>query len=210
MTGVEAVSKSRDEGHRRPNYRPKSEIPAFLRSDPQCELSDDKEKEIEDKRRFRLMKFPTLSGRSDFDSFQKDIHKYTGYKRWNEEGEFRSNVPCRDYDNIVDPVSGFVSAGGDVDRNTGHSKIKSLVQLQNTPNSTEPSKIHSVRSHSALVPTETDRSLQYEPGMPTLWNSRKIPDARLRADLGGKCYKTFYLQFSISVFYLMIYVSVLK
>lgn len=141
--------------------------------------------QIEVNRRNRHMKFPTLSGRRDFDSFQKDL-KNISYKKWNDEGDHRTPAPNRDYDNIVDPVSGFVSAGGDIDRNTGHKKIKSMVQLANAPQSEAPQSKHSDRKHDIEAPPLLRRSNTYEPGAPSLWNSRKISDYWIRGKLGGK------------------------
>lgn len=145
--------------------------------------------QIEAKRRIRHMKFPSLSGRQDVDSFQKDIRNI-GYKCWNDIGNYRAEAPYRNYENIVDPVSGFVSAGGDVDRNTGHQKIKSLVQLNDTPQATAPIAKDSDRKSEVAAPPELRRSNTYEPGAPSAWNSRKTSDIWIRSQLGG-LYKIF-------------------
>lgn len=148
--------------------------------------------QIEVHRRHRHMKFPTLSGRRDFDSFQKDLLKNISYKKWNDEGDHRAPAPYRDYDNIVDPVSGFVSAGGDVDRNTGHKKIRSMVQLTNTPHSEAPQSKNSDRKNDNEAPPQLRRSNTYEPGAPSLWNSRKISDYWIRGKLGGRDWNELY------------------
>ncbi|XP_052795757.1 spermatogenesis-associated protein 48-like [Mya arenaria] len=140
--------------------------------------------QIEEKRRIRHMKFPSLRGRCDVDSFQADL-KNPGYKQWNDNGDFRAEAPYRDYDNIVDPVSGFVSAGGDVDRNTGHQKIKSLVQLNTTPQASVPKSRDSDRKSERAAPPELRRSETWEPGAPSKWNSRKTSDIWIRSQLGG-------------------------
>lgn len=140
--------------------------------------------QIEEKRRIRHMKFPTLTGRCDVDSFQTDL-KNIAYKRWNDTGDHRAEAPYRDYDNIVDPVSGFVSAGGDVDRNTGHQKIRSLVQLNDTPQSAAPQVKDSDRKKERAAPQELRRSNTYEPGAPSDWNSKKTSDIWIRSQLGG-------------------------
>lgn len=140
--------------------------------------------QIEEKRRIRHMKFPSLTGRQDVDSFQEDL-KNVGYKKWNDSGDYRAEAPYRDYDNIVDPVSGFVSAGGDVDRNTGHQKIKSLVQLSHTPQAIPPQNKDSDRKNEFAAPQELRRSNTYEPGCPSNWNSRKTSDIWIRSQLGG-------------------------
>jgi hypothetical protein len=138
---------------------------------------------IEDARRKRQMKFPTLSGRADVDSFTRDLQNLS-FRDWNDDGDHRATAPYRDYDNIVDPVSGFVSAGGDVDRNTGRTNIKSLVQLTHTPQSAPPQTKNSIRS-SETAPPELRRSNTYEPGAPSNWNSRKVSDVWIRSQLGG-------------------------
>ncbi|XP_060597503.1 protein SPMIP7-like [Ruditapes philippinarum] len=140
--------------------------------------------QIEEKRRIRHMKFPSLTGRQDVDSFQEDL-KNISFKKWNDNGDHRAEAPYRSYDNIVDPVSGFVSAGGDVDRNTGHQKIKSLVQLSDTPQSAPPVAKDSDRKNERAAPPELRRSNTYEPGAPSAWNSRKTSDIWIRSQLGG-------------------------
>lgn len=149
--------------------------------------------QIEEKRRIRHMKFPSLKGRADVDSFQEDLTNIA-YKRWNDTGDFRAEAPYRDYDNIVDPVSGFVSAGGDVDRNTGHQKIRSLVQLNDTPQSAAPTTKDSDRKKEVSAPPELRRSNTYEPGAPSAWNSRKTSDIWIRSQLGGEFNKHSALQ----------------
>ena len=119
-------------------------------------------------------------------AFLKCLIVLSGYKRWNDEGDFRSNAPYRDYDNIVDPVSGFVSAGGDADRVTGHSKIKSLVQLNDVPQSEAPQSKNSDRKKENRAPPELRRSNTYEPGAPSFWNSRATSDSWIKSQLGGK------------------------
>ena len=141
--------------------------------------------QIEEKRRVRHMKFPSLKGRADVDSFQAELNKNISYKKWNDSGDHRAEAPYRDYDNIVDPTSGFVSAGGDVDRNTGHQKIRSLVQLSDTPHSKAPKAKDSDRKHEPAAPPELRRSNTYEPGAPSAWNSRKTSDIWIRSQLGG-------------------------
>jgi len=161
----------------RPNFQ------TYLKTD--ANAGGNAVQQIEKNRRSRHMKFPTLTGRGDVDSFQSTLAN-NGYKKWNDEGDHRANAPFRDYDNIVDPVSGFVSAGGDVDRNTGHKKIKSLVQLSETPQAHPPQSRHSDRKKENKAPPELRRSNTYEPGAPSHWNSRSVSDIWIRSQLGGK------------------------
>lgn len=144
--------------------------------------------QIETHRRARHMKFPTLSGRGDVDSFTTNVKTDRGFKKFNDEGDFRISAPYRDYDNIVDPVSGFVSAGGDVDRNTGRSKINTLVQLSVTPQAVPPQAKNSDRKKEQKAPHELQRANTYEPGAPSLWNGRSVSDIWIRSQLGGKCW----------------------
>ncbi|KAK7109383.1 protein SPMIP7-like [Littorina saxatilis] len=140
--------------------------------------------QIEAKRRIRHMKFPSLRGRHDVDSFQTELQD-PGFKRWNDDGDHHANAPFRSYDNIIDPVSGFVSAGGDVDRNAGHDRICSLVQLNRTPQSAAPRDHNSVRTSEPAAPPELKRDHTWVPGGPTAWNSRKTSDAWIKSQLGG-------------------------
>ncbi|XP_005109934.1 spermatogenesis-associated protein 48 [Aplysia californica] len=140
--------------------------------------------QIEEKRRLRHMKFPSLKGRHDVDSFQENVDSNVGFKRWNDEGEYHANAPYRTYDNTVDPTSGFVSAGGDVDRQTGHTQIRSLVQLNKTPQAMTPRGQNTVRKEPA-APPELKREATWSPGVPTQWNSRKTSDIWMRSKLGG-------------------------
>lgn len=141
--------------------------------------------QIEEKRRLRHMKFPSLKGRHDVDSFQEKIDENQGFKTWYDEGEYRSNAPNRFYDNTIDPTSGFVSAGGDVDRQTGHTMIRSMVPSNKTPQAMNPKSQDSIRKeHSA--PPELRRESTWASGAPTMWNSRKTSDIILRSRLGGK------------------------
>ncbi|KAK7488332.1 hypothetical protein BaRGS_00020491 [Batillaria attramentaria] len=140
--------------------------------------------QIEEKRRIRHMKFPSLRGRHDFDSFQTGLSS-PAFKVWNDDGDHHANAPYRSYDNIIDPVSGFVSAGGDVDRQTGHDHIRSLVQLNDTPQSAMPKAKNSVRASEPAAPPELKRENTWVPGGPTPWNSRKTSDIWIRSQLGG-------------------------
>ena len=104
---------------------------------------------------------------------------------WNDDGDHHAEAPYRTYDNIIDPVSGFVSAGGDVDRNTGHTRIRSLVQLNRTPQSAAPCDQHSIRTREQAAPPDLKRDNTLAPGGPTAWNSRSTSDSWIKSQLGG-------------------------
>ena len=142
--------------------------------------------QIEQKRLQRQMKFPSTVGRKDVDSFKDTVNlSDRAFKKWNDEGDHRPNAPFRSCDNILDPLCGFVSIAGDVDRNTGHTRINSLVQLTKTPQSGTPQEKNSIRAHIPAAPPETKRYTENDPGTPYNWNSRKMSDATIRANLGG-------------------------
>ncbi|XP_074659641.1 protein SPMIP7-like [Tubulanus polymorphus] len=141
--------------------------------------------QIESNRQRRHMKFPTLSGKRDVDSFQHAKTSTPAFKKFNDDGDHRVPAPFRSFDNIVDPVSGFVSIGGDVDRDTGVRRIKSLVQLNRTPQNVVPREIHSIRKSMPSAPPETNREREWDPPAPYLWNSRAVSDEAIRAALGG-------------------------
>ncbi|XP_076465540.1 protein SPMIP7-like [Babylonia areolata] len=140
--------------------------------------------QIEAKRKIRQMKFPSLKGRHDADSFQTELQN-KAFKKWNDDGDHHAEAPYRSFDNIIDPVSGFVSVGGDVDRNTSHDRIHSLVQLNRTPQSAAPVSQNSVRANEPAAPPELRRENTWAPGAPTAWNSRKCSDIWIRSQLGG-------------------------
>lgn len=167
-------------------FRSRPNFQSYLLSD--ANAGGNTVQQIEHRRRVRHMKFPRLTGKGDVDSFQTSTAE-PAFKKWNDEGDHRAEAPYRDYDNIVDPVSGFVSAGGDVDRNTNHSKIRSLVQLSDTPQAVPPQSKHSDRKTQDKAPPELRRSNTYEPGAPSLWNSRGTSDIWIRSQLGGKIIK---------------------
>ncbi|PVD29803.1 hypothetical protein C0Q70_09060 [Pomacea canaliculata] len=140
--------------------------------------------QIEEKRKIRQMKFPDLRGRHDCESFQKSLDD-PSFKVWNDEGDHSAYAPHRCFDNIIDPVSGFVSVGGDVDRHTGHERIRSMVQLNRTPQSADPKEKNSIRVNDPAAPPELRRENTWAPGEPTKWNSRKVSDGWIRSQLGG-------------------------
>ncbi|KAK6166716.1 hypothetical protein SNE40_023347 [Patella caerulea] len=139
-------------------------------------------RQIEENRRLRQSKFPSLRGKHDYSSFQDK--KSSGFRKYNDDGDHQVAAPHRSYDNIIDPTTGFVSAGGDLDRGTGHSKIDTLVQNNDKPNASIP-QTKTPRSTTAIPAPGLHRSMTYVPGAPTKWNSRKISDAWIRAQLGG-------------------------
>ena len=169
------------------NLKSRPEFRRYLTTD--ASAGGDVVSQINERRRRRHQNFPCLRGRTDADSFQENVNANTSFKKWNDEGEYRAPAPYRSFDNIVDPVSGFVSVGGDVDRNTGHTMIRSFVQLSDTPQSVDPRQRRSDRSSEPAAPPELRRAVTADrpTGAPTQWNSRKVPDASIRAKLGGRC-----------------------
>lgn len=93
---------------------------SFLQTDQNAGL--DAMEIVEAKRRARHMKFPNMSGQKTARSLGENPES-PGFVKWNDQGDYRSNAPNRFYGNMIDPVSGFLSAGGDVMRRTGVSKV---------------------------------------------------------------------------------------
>lgn len=98
----------------RPNFK------AFIQTDQNAGL--DSVEMIEATRRARQMKFPSLTGQKTARSLNEPLSNQ-GYVKYNDEGDHRVNAPYRFYSNMIDPVSGFISAAGDVNRNTGVTKV---------------------------------------------------------------------------------------
>ncbi|XP_064648180.1 protein SPMIP7-like [Lineus longissimus] len=165
------------------NFKTRPEFRSYLKTDNNC--GNNVVRQIEEKRRIRQMKFPTLRGRKDVDSFQSSTPSTPGFKKYNDEGDHRVPAPFRSFDNIVDPVSGFVSAGGDLDRNTGVQGLKCLAQLNLTPQATIPQEVHSIRKGMRGAPPPTNRETERDPPAPYAWNSREMSERAIRAALGG-------------------------
>ncbi|XP_041366282.1 spermatogenesis-associated protein 48-like [Gigantopelta aegis] len=163
------------------NLKSRPEFRTYLTTD--ASAGGDVVTQIKEKRRRRHQNFPCLRGRADVDSFQEKVNENPSFKKWNDEGNYRAPAPYRSFDNIVDPVSGFVSVGGDMDRNTGHTMMRSFVLLSDTPQSAAPRDRHSNRTNEPAAPMELRRATTT--GGPSQWNSRKVPDASIRAKLGG-------------------------
>ncbi|KAK0057454.1 spermatogenesis-associated protein 48 [Biomphalaria pfeifferi] len=139
---------------------------------------------MNEKRRIRHMRFPSLKYRHDIDSFQLDINANNSLKKWNDDGEHHSSAPCRAYDNLIEPTSGFVSAGADVNNNNCSNKVKLLVQLNTTPQSVNSKKLNKVH-FDLITPSKLQRENTWSPETPLLWNSKKKLDVVMRAKLGG-------------------------
>ena len=143
--------------------------------------------QIEQQRLERQMKMPPLVGRRDIDSFNTPQNPMDpAFRKYNDEGEYRPPAPFRASDNIIDPVSGFVSVAGDKARNTGRTRIVPMVQLNNTPQSYNPRELHSIRMNES-APPDTRRRSDRDPGAPYPWNGRKTLDSAIRSNLGGTC-----------------------
>ena len=168
-------------------FKTRPDFATYLRPDSNCGLNT--AKQIEEQRRKRQMKFPSLVGRKDVDSFQvspRDATLFASYRKYNDEGDFRPPAPYRSFDNIIDPVSGFVSIGGDMDRQTNVKRIPCLVQLNHTPQSMVPQHVNSIRKNMHSAPPETNRLTEWDPPAPYAWNSRKVSERAIRSALGGQ------------------------
>ena len=166
-------------------FRTRPNFAAYIRTDSNA--LGNAIQQIEEKRRQRQLKIPTTAGRKDVESFRSpQSPNNPAFVKYNDHDDHRANAPFRSFDNIIDPVSGFVSIGGDHDRNTGHTRIRSMVQLNDTPQSRSPQGVHSARLGQTGAPPETRRISEKDPGTPYPWNNRKVLDVVLRSQLGGE------------------------
>ncbi|KAI0208674.1 Spermatogenesis-associated protein 48 [Lamellibrachia satsuma] len=134
----------------------------------------------------RQRKLPTLIGRKDVESFKDPQNPSDpAFKQWNDEGDHRADVPLRAVDGALDPISGFISVGGELFKKTGRVRMPSMVQITTAPHHTTPQSANSVRLRSAAAPPETRRATERDPGTPYPWNSTRVLDASIRAQLGG-------------------------
>ncbi|KAH9489660.1 hypothetical protein Btru_056266 [Bulinus truncatus] len=140
---------------------------------------------VNEKRRIRHMRFPSLKYRHDNDSLQENINVNNSFKKWNDDGEYRSSAPCRDFDSLLDPTSGFVSAGTDVNMNNGSNLIKSFVQINKTPQAVCPNTANALEQSKTLFQPMSQREKTWASGESSLWNSRKTLDVVIRSKLGG-------------------------
>ena len=132
----------------------------------------------------RQRKLPTLIGRKEVDSFKHP--QDPAFKQWNDEGDFRAAVPLRAVDGALDPISGFISVGGELFKKTGRVGMPSMVQITTAPHCVTPQSANSIRLRSAAAPPETRRTAERDPGSPYPWNSTRVLDSSIRAQLGGK------------------------
>lgn len=139
---------------------------------------------IEEKRRQKQLRLPLSRGKTDVESFSKAATP-EHFKQHYDEGDNRPPAPYRSFENFVDPVSGFMSAGGDADRNTGHNRISLMVHLNDKPNAQDIRKINSIRVGKLAAPPDTLRETVKDPGAPYNWNGRGMLDVSIRNGLGG-------------------------
>lgn len=107
-------------------FKTRPHFKAYIQTDQNAGL--DVVEAIEAKRKARQMKFPSMSGHKTPRSMREPLTE-SGYVKWNDEGDHRSTAPTRFYGNLFDPVSGFLSAGADVHRKTGVTKV-SIVYIE--------------------------------------------------------------------------------
>lgn len=85
---------------------------------------------------------------------------------------------------IVDPVSGFLSPAGEVLLNTGKTIIQTMGKQKKEPHTTIPRNVNSIRDYQEAI-DEIKREAFGKTDPVLYWNSRKVPDAIIRARLGG-------------------------
>lgn len=149
-------------------------------------------RETELRRALRHTKFPTIrgpEGNYDFPSFQARYKNSPAFIKWNVNSvpphHGYSLAPHRDNHPILDPSSGFVSSGADVDLQTNVKSIPSLapesdkVQL-GTPSTKPPNSNRPQTPPHGPWTEEVD-----EDDVEGKWNSRKISDIALRTTHAG-------------------------
>ena len=163
--------------------KPRPEFSAFLTIDN--DINRDTPQDVRDKRNPVEMKYPGVIMRNEPESF-KMMQDPTdpSYKKFNDIGMYRVAAPNRSSDSMLDPCSGFVSVSVEVVRSTGRSRLPTMVQLNDTPQSYNPRESHTIRM-AETAPPDTRRKSERDPGVPYRWNSRKVHDGNLRAGLGG-------------------------
>ena len=142
--------------------------------------------DVADNRSTKPHIFPKLRRQENASLHDPQNPTNPAFTRWNPEGDHRALAPLRGVEGVVDPVSNFYSAGGDVHRGTGHTTIASMVDESVTPQTRAASDTHSVRAACESAPPETRRVSDRQPGTPYPWNSRKVIDVSIRAALGGQ------------------------
>lgn len=65
----------------------------------------------------------------------------------------------------------------------GYTQIPTLDQVGDKPHALVPQCAHSIRVNCVSAPPDTRRFTERDPGSPYMWNSRKLLDATIRANL---------------------------
>nr|XP_039259699.1 spermatogenesis-associated protein 48-like [Styela clava] len=147
---------------------------------------------IEYHRALRHTKFPSIKGPGghyDFPSFQARYKDSPAFIKWNKHAVAPhygySLAPHRDNHPIIDPASGFISAGADKDLETNVKNIPSMAQSSDKiqhgtpstkpPDSARPQTPPSDPLYDEMTPQDREG----------LWSARKVTDIKLRAECGG-------------------------
>jgi len=172
------------------SLHPHADMGTLLRSD--LNSTDNIIKETDFHRALRHTKFPIIrgpDGNYTYPSFQGRLRNNPAFIKWNLHSsaphDGYSLAPHRDNHPIVDPASGFISAGADQDLQTGVKSIKSMV-----PNSDK------VQLSTPATKTPRSGRPQTPPKAPWVdevkseereakWSARKVTDIALRAQAGG-------------------------
>jgi hypothetical protein len=64
--------------------------------------------------------------------------------------------------------------------------VPSISRIYDKPLQFDPRYVNSVRLGCRSAPPDTRRVTERDPGAPYPWNSVKVLDARMRAELGGR------------------------
>jgi len=147
-------------------------------------------REAEARRTARLVKFPSIKGPDgnyDVPSFQTRHKDSPSFIKWNLHSQPPHHgcplAPHRDNYPIIDASSGMIGAAADVDLCSNTKNIPSLARDSDKVNlSTPATKVRNKTDPKSAHPWD---DLVDEDDLEEKWNSRKIPDAAIRASLGG-------------------------
>ncbi|PAA62828.1 hypothetical protein BOX15_Mlig002565g1 [Macrostomum lignano] len=157
--------------------RPGTEV--FYRTDANAGLNDIRR--FQQERFRRIHRFPPYRGSADAKSFGKESSPE--FKKFEDSGLQRCAAPYRDYESIVDPISGSIGAGAAFVRGLPGRPI-GVYAHNDGPQYNRPQTIHSIRKGMPGAYPEIDRASETEPpGLPA--HQKLVGPGYTRAVQGG-------------------------
>jgi len=126
--------------------------------------------------RIRQLHIPTATGSPNFTTkcCEKDENSVSHIKSVKKQVDLET----------LDTISGFVSAAGEMINNNSKIYMQSFGKARIEPQTTIPQTINSIRARTEAI-QEIRREVTGLEDPHLKWNSRKVPDAIIRARLGG-------------------------